>query len=372
MSDRPPEIIDAVVEPVTPPPKRRSAGFALGVALLVGAGLAAFAVTTWPKLLEPLGAVQRGAGDLERRVKSIEQALADAATTRAQLAEIDRRLKLVETTVATDPTAKLEARLGALEAKVDAQAQATGTAPPTDLKPVEDKLAAVDGQVDSLARRLATAEQAIKAQAAADQTPLMLERIQNLEDAAGRLATAQQTNRKALDGLAGVMVAVEPLRLALRRGAPFSDELATLQPFLPTPAPAEFVTLQALAAQGVPALTELQQKLPDTVRAVLRQAGQQAADTWWEKALARLQSLVIIRRTGQPIGDDPGAIVARAEAKAGQGDIAGAMAELSALPAGPAAAAKDWLALAERRVNGERALAGLEAALIARLAAAKP
>src|SRR5262249_18563119 len=55
-----------------------------------------------------------------------------------------------------------------------------------------------------------------------------------------------------------------------------------------------------------------------------------------EGVLARLQmnaeKLIRVRRVDEPAGTDPGAIVARAEAKAWRGDIAGAASELDSLP----------------------------------------
>jgi hypothetical protein len=285
---------------------------------------------------------------------------------RAQLAEIDRRLRLVEAVIAAAPDsggalAALDRRVAALET----QEARAGT--PADLQPLDDKLTVLTAETGDLTKRLTAAEAAIKAQQAADQTATLAERILHLEDAAGRLATAQQADRRSLDGVTGVVIAVEPLRLALGRGGPFAADLAAIKPFLGDPAPDGYAALQALAGTGLPTLTELRRRWPDTVRAVMRAAGTHPDHDWWEKALARLQSLVVVRRIGAPAGDEADAVLARAESRLELNDLAGAVAELKALPPAPAAAARPWLDLADRRLAGDRALAALEAALLGRL-----
>ena len=83
--------------------------------------------------------------------------------------------------------------------------------------------------------------------------------------------------------------------------------------------------------------------------------------------LARLSALVTIRPEGENAqGDDPLARLARAEARLNAGDVAAAVGELSALPAGPIAdAAAPWLARARARLDAEAAIASLQDAALA-------
>ena len=68
------------------------------------------------------------------------------------------------------------------------------------------------------------------------------------------------------------------------------------------------------------------------------------------------------------MGDSVAARLARADARLGKGDLAGAGAELAAL-AGPAAeAAKPWLDRARRRLAVDAAAEKLDAAALAALA----
>ena len=68
-----------------------------------------------------------------------------------------------------------------------------------------------------------------------------------------------------------------------------------------------------------------------------------------EKLQANAERIVRIRPVGDQAGDDTAAIVARIEAKAARDDIAGAMAELSKLPASMRAPAGPWIGKAEKR-----------------------
>jgi hypothetical protein len=52
---------------------------------------------------------------------------------------------------------------------------------------------------------------------------------------------------------------------------------------------------------------------------------------------------------GEPQGDSAAVVLARIEAKAGRGDIAGVQAELARLPPAVRAPATEWIALAQAR-----------------------
>ena len=86
------------------------------------------------------------------------------------------------------------------------------------------------------------------------------------------------------------------------------------------------------------------------------------------RTLARLSGLVTLRRIGGDIaGDTTEAIIARAEARLGVGDLAAAVAEVAALNGARAEAAASWLGDARVRLAAEAALAELDARAIAAL-----
>jgi hypothetical protein len=68
-----------------------------------------------------------------------------------------------------------------------------------------------------------------------------------------------------------------------------------------------------------------------------------------DRLQANAEKLVSIRRLDEAAGDDSGAIVSRAQAKAARGDLAGAAAELKTLPADVRAPADEWIKKVEAR-----------------------
>ena len=80
---------------------------------------------------------------------------------------------------------------------------------------------------------------------------------------------------------------------------------------------------------------------------------------WVGRAWARLADLVSVRRTGEVEGAGNEARVARAEARLAAGDLAAAVAEVSALSGPGDEAAADWLARARARLAVDEALAVL-------------
>ena len=71
-------------------------------------------------------------------------------------------------------------------------------------------------------------------------------------------------------------------------------------------------------------------------------------------------------------GDDPAAVVSRAQAKVGRSDFAGALAELNALPANLRAPAEDWIKKVEARNAALNASRRVVADALAALGKASP
>jgi hypothetical protein len=90
-----------------------------------------------------------------------------------------------------------------------------------------------------------------------------------------------------------------------------------------------------------------------------------------EAVLAKLRSLVVIRRTdGSGDGASPvDAAVATAETALAKGDLAGAVAAVSGLTGAPAQAAASWLNQAQQRLQAEQTLATLTQEISSDLAA---
>ena len=87
-----------------------------------------------------------------------------------------------------------------------------------------------------------------------------------------------------------------------------------------------------------------------------------------EKLQAGAERLVRIRPVDAVAGSDPSAIIARVEAKAAHGDLAGALAELGKLPPAARAPAEVWSKKAEARLAALDASRRLAADALAGLA----
>ena len=148
------------------------------------------------------------------------------------------------------------------------------------------------------------------------------------------------------------------LRSAVERGERFAQELAAVKPLVPDPV--ALAPLEPFAATGVPRASTLARELSQLGNAMLSAAGNAPRDGG---ILDRLQQnaerLVRIRPINEAPGDDPATIVARAEAKASQDDIPGALKELSQLPDPVRAPAQAWIKRAEAQAAALAAARGV-------------
>ena len=133
---------------------------------------------------------------------------------------------------------------------------------------------------------------------------------------------------------------------------------------------AALAALTPHAATGIATLETLRNRFTPLAEAILRAAvappGGSPGGTWISRTLARLSGLVTVRRVGGDVaGDTTEAIVARAEARLGVGDLAAAVAEVVALDGAGAEVAASWLGDARARLAAEASLAALDARVIA-------
>ena len=157
------------------------------------------------------------------------------------------------------------------------------------------------------------------------------------------------------------------MRDAVDRGDPYQSELrAARRVATPDEGPA-IEAMTPTAANGVPRRDALVAAFPALSADILRAAALPAESGFWQRALFRLTSLVSIRRLdGQ--GDDPPAVVARAERRIKEGDLAKAAQDLSALQGRPLELATPWIQAATARLAVDRALSELSAAAAAQTA----
>jgi hypothetical protein len=272
------------------------------------------------------------------------------STLAAKVAALDRRISAL-TTPSAPRQPDLEARLAALEA-------ARSSASPASDPRLSERIGALELRLNDMAREMARREE--PASRASDESaaatnprdvPALTARVASLEQRLRELKPAASSDRAVRLGLAAM-----ELRLAVERGSPFSTELAAVSRLLDDPS--ELAPLKAVADIGLPAPGALAQALSKLTPTMLTAAGKEGSreGSMLDRLEAGAERLVRIRRIDDPPGDDPAAVIARAEIKATHGDIAGSLAEIDKLPDKVRAPASAWIGSARAR------LAALDAA----------
>jgi hypothetical protein len=284
--------------------------------------------------------------DLTPRFAAIEKQLNDLAARPAP-AGVDPKA----ITGALDKSMEeIAARLASLE-----RAVATPRAPVTD-PVVLARITATENAAKSLADNVAALSRRIDGLDSA-----LRETSARTEDRIGKLAAATtDLQARARETAAGhdrasrLAVASAALRTTVERGDAYLNELAIVKPLATDTA--ALAALEPYATTGIPSQTTLGLELAAIVRPMLRAAGEVPRDGGFlEKLQHNAEKLVRIRPADEARGDDRTAILARIEQRAAQGNVAGALSELSKLPAEVRAPAQAqlaaWTAKAEGRTK---------------------
>jgi hypothetical protein len=256
---------------------------------------------------------------------------------------------------------------------------------------LRQQMEALAPRVDTMERTLAALRQSVDKLAASEQAPnpeivkQLGDRIALLETQAGMASgLAQQLRsleastavaRDTASKLATTVLAVGQLAQAVGEGGTFVRQLAAVRALGgddPDIAQAA-AELEPYAASGVPTLAALRAQLPATVDAVIRATPVTPGESWTDRVVDRLASLVTIRRLGSDAIAAGGVdgIVAKAETALEGGDLQAAVTALERLDGAPAQAAADWLQHARARLAADRALATLQQRAVARLSTAR-
>jgi hypothetical protein len=265
-----------------------------------------------------------GLAALDSRVAKIEQSAGGTAALDARIAKLE---KAPPPQIAAAPTDQaLTDRMVALEAALrDAKGRADAAFEVAQKNVAPSAAVAIDQRdIDALTTRLAALEQATKG-------------------ADDRIARAASTGADKAGRLAFVALV---LRTAVERGDPFTTELAAVKPLAADPA--QLAALEPFAASGVPRGTALARELSQLAGPMLNAAGAPTRESGlFDRLQQGAEKLVRIRPINEAPGDDPATVISRAEVKAANGDLAGALADLSRLPDAVRAPAKDWMKKAE-------------------------
>lgn len=329
------------VKSPAPVPQRRGVALPLLGGVLaagLGFGLAQIVPDGWPREAqsERIASLEARLSDQARAVNALAQA-GEVSDLAARITAFEQRL---------DALPDMGAELERLRSELTNAAPAADPAALTALRAeLDDLRAELAARPDSggLAEELA----ALKAEAEA-------ERAATAARAEALRAEAEATARSARS-----QGAVLRLQAALDSGGPLAPALADLAGAGVT-VPAELAAL----AEGVPTLLALQTGFPDAARAALTASAETAApETMAGRLGAFVKAQTGMRSLTPREGDDPDAILSRAEAALATGDLTTVLAELDALPAEAATALAEWRTLTETRHRASTAVATLAGSL---------
>jgi hypothetical protein len=287
---------------------------AVAAALVIGVGW----MLGWPAVQAPPAAPQVSAStvdDLSARVAGLEAKVGKSVTDTALSARADALEKSV--TALRGDVGNLRAQADKLGAAIDALKSA-----PRD--------AAGNVDLSGINDRIAKLEQAITAQGTA------------IAKAQANAAEAKAADAKNADDLPlRRLVAASLLDVAARHGDPFQSTLATAKTLAPDPD--SLKPLDQFAATGVPSTQMLGRELLNLVPKFSQSStGAASSGGILDRLEHGAEKLVQIERT-DAVGNDRGAVIARATAAALRNDIVEARRELSTLSPEDRAPAQAWL-----------------------------
>ena len=246
----------------------------------------------------------------------------------------------------------LTARIAGAESK--ASKAATAAADPASaarIEALEKSLASLRGDVAAAraqSEKLAAAVNDVQATPGGSPAPLDLaainERIAAIERARAQSAELAQENAKPADDMSlRRVVAAALLDVLVRIGDPYPAALTAAKSLATNPDALK--PLEGFAAKGVPNANALSRELLTLVPKLSPPAQPDNATTGSgivERLQAGASKLVRIERT-DTVGNDRGAVVARATAAALRNELADARRELNTLAPADRAAAQAWL-----------------------------
>jgi hypothetical protein len=281
----------------------------------------------------------------------------------ARLDDLEKRLRALSAVAAEKPTGS-DPAVAELRTRVEALEGRPAASPPTGMPAADaDKeMAVLRAEIVTLHTALQALDQSVTGQR---------EQTKALGDALGARTAGEQKALVAARASAVIGVAAR-LSSALDSGLPFAADLTLLAPLAQGDAKLTQVAaaLQPYAQAGVASRTALAASFPAVAKAAL--ADDVADDSFGERLLGKIRSIVSLRRVGDDVpGDSVEAKLARAEAALDAGDLAKAVDLVKSLPTQTAKATSAWLARAEAHLAAKRAIDELAAHAISLLGAVR-
>ncbi|MFI5034139.1 MAG: COG4223 family protein, partial [Reyranellales bacterium] len=289
--------------------------------------------------------------EINARLDDLDKKVRAAANTAAQAGPSDNR------PAAPDPAiAELRRKVEALESKPQ---------PEADTSALKADTSALKSEIVALRAALQSLDQIVAGQKSS---------VDKATEAATASVTHEQKALAAARGSAVVAVAAH-ISAAVAAGLPFATDLTLLRPLTRGDDKGDakltelIGTLQPVAAKGVASRASLAATFPAMAKAAM--ADDLADNSFWQRLLGKLKSVVSLRRIGADVeGDSVEARLARAEAAANAGDVAKAVELVMSLPPQTSRATADWLARANAHLAAQHAVDQLAAQGVALLESA--
>lgn len=311
-----------------------------------------------PEAVEPQAAPAPAAGGIPMGIGFVVWLVVTAIFIAVAIGFVTLAAPKFKTKPQTGSVASAEQRVSALEQKLAAYDQAGGTASLVEVQGLKTAFALLKpqdtGVTPALEARLLMLETAVSD---------LKSRADALAALETRLATLEANVRAPLAGPA-LILALDTLGRAAQQSHPFVAELTAVQQL--NPQLSGLSVLAPYAAVGVPTRAALTAEFPALAAKAFELARQPVEGAnLFEKFIYTLTRFVSVRRTGLATGDGIDAILARAEHRVHEGDLAAALDETGDL-SGPAAdVLKDWREAAEARLAVEAVLSQIKTAAVA-------
>lgn len=285
-----------------------------------------------------LGVVAAGAGYGVATLYPIQQpARQDIAPLVAQIEELQARIAALP-----DPTARLDQVEQAVKAAPDL-GQITGE--------IMARLVALEARPSGVSAQMQRDIAALQMQSKPfDPAPAVKAAIAAEMEAVQKSAADLRAEAEVAAQQASRTASIALLRAALDTGAPYvSANLADMP-----------AVLADHAETGLPSLTTLKETFPDAARLALEAALRaNMGGTWAERVTNFLRAQTGARALTPREGNDPDAILSRAEAALTAADLPRVLAEIQTLPPEAQTALQDWTNRATLRQSAIEAVTAL-------------
>jgi hypothetical protein len=321
-----------------------------------------------------VGALGEAQAKLARDTKALESKVGGGQEIPQELVGRLTRLEDMLSSAPTgDPAAQspqlsaLSARLGELQKA----AKEAGDIARSGIARFDAELSAVRTEAGRLAQKLdglkGEVEERLKGAARSADLGPVAAGLKELEQRLQALLKGE-TERSANASRIVLTLELANLKRAIDRGEAYGEELARVHKVAGT---LNLAGLERYKLEGVPTPAELTKSFRKAANAMLDAEEERADATLVDRLLAGARGIVRVRKAGHPADDTSAeAVVGRMEAALKEGRLAEVLAGAKKLPPKAALAGEDWVKKVEARRAVEQALADVEAALKASLAAA--